>query len=206
MSMGSRAVNSEQVMQATMDSIKLRDAIKGLHHYYLRENAISLKEARPFFWANQDGFTGITLNGIDFNNQPARISVTALTKENGITDLIYCEYDNRQTFPKKSIAAECDSPKVLANNIKTIDITYFGWTSLNALYDNPVVSAISMANKKGWAKEWDGAKRGLLPQYISISIGYAEGGMPYQPTQLWFHLTDADPLQFSVNAASNKNY
>jgi hypothetical protein len=49
MSMGSRSVNSEQVMQEAISAIKVRDSIKGLHHYYLRDNAISLNDAKPFF-------------------------------------------------------------------------------------------------------------------------------------------------------------
>lgn len=204
MSMGSRAVNSEQVMRDTMSSIKLRDSIKGLHHYYLRENAISLKEAKPFFLGDQGGFTGITLNSIEFFKQPARISIAAQAESNTVTNLIYCEYNNKQEFPRKSIASECDDPKVLAANIKTVVIDYFGWSSLSALYDNTTASAIGLSKKKEWAKEWDAAKRGLLPQYISISISYNEGGTAYQPTQLWFHIADADPVQFTNNRSNNE--
>lgn len=204
MSVGSRAVNSEQVMQDTMNSIKLRDSIKGLHHYYLREDAISQKDARPFFWGSQDGFTGITLNAIDFDKQPARISVAAQKDRGGITNLVYCEYNNKQDFPRSSIVPECNYPKVLAANIKTVGIDYFGWSSLSALYDHTVTSATNLTNKKEWAEEWDAAKRGLLPQYISISISYDEGGVSYQPTQLWFHIADADPVQFNVNTSSNE--
>lgn len=201
MSIGSREVNSEQVMQDTMNSIKLRNAIKGLHHYYLRENAISLKDAKPFFWGSQDGFTGITLNAVDFSSQPTRISIAAQTDKNNITNLIYCEYNNKVAFPTAKVEPECDYPKILAANIKRLEFDYFGWSSLNALYNS---APVSLTSDKVWAREWNAAKRRLLPQYIRISIDYNEGQMPYYPTQLWFRLADADPVQFSVNTTSNE--
>lgn len=203
MSMGSRAVNSEEVMQDTMASIQLRDSIKGLHHYYLRENAISLKEAKPFFWGGENGFTGITLNSIAFNHQPTRISIATQRSENKTINLVYCEYNNKEAFPNISITPECDSPHVLAANIKTVEIDYFGWSSLSALYDNTVTSGITLTQRKVWAKEWDAKQRGVLPQYIKISIGYEERVVSYQPTQLWFHLAEADPVLFNVNSPGN---
>lgn len=204
MSMGSRSINSEQVMQDTMNAIETRDSIKGLHHYYLRENAISQKDAKPFFWGSPDGFTGITLNAIDFGSQPTRISVTVQRDLNDITNLLYCEYNNKEEFPKNSIMAECTKPKVLIDNAKSIEIEYFGWVSLNALYDNTNTSVIGLSNQKVWAHEWDASKRGLLPQYISILISYDKIKVSYQPTQLWFHIADADPVQFSVNTVDNE--
>ncbi len=206
MSMGSRSVNSEQVMQDTMNSIKMRDSIKGLHHYYLRESAISLAAAKPFFWGSQEGFTGISLNAIDFSHQPTRITVAAKKNSHNVTDLVYCEYNNKLEFPITNISVECDYPKVLAANINSVEFEYFGWSSLSALYDTSVVWGDSFMNKKKWSKQWHGKEQGLLPQYIHISIGYNDGVRAYQAKQLWFHIADADPVQFSVNSSSNDQF
>ena len=204
MSIGSRTVNSERVMQDTMRIIKIRSSIKGLHHYYLPESAINLKESKPFFLGNRDGFTGITLNSIDFDKQPARISVTTRRAPLNMTDLVYCEYNNKQNFPVKSIKSECERPRVLITNVDKVKFNYFGWSSLNALYEGVAASSNGLSNKKVWAETWDATTLGLLPQYIKITFTYGEKVLPYQPQQLWFHIADADPLQFNVNSSNNE--
>jgi len=204
MSIGTRSVNSEQVMQETMSSIKFRDSIKGLSHYYIRDNAVNLDDAKPFFLGNEKGFTGITLNAIDFSKQPTRISVALQTAKSNIVELVYCEYNNKMIYPTGSINPECDTPKVMAFNIKSLDFDYFGWPSLNALYNIRSLGTVDdFTNKKGWAKHWDAKKRGILPQYIKISIIYNEIATSYQPSQLWFKIADADPVQFNVNTTSD---
>jgi hypothetical protein len=204
MSMGSRSVNSEQVMQEAISAIKVRDSIKGLHHYYLRDNAISLNDAKPFFWGSEAGFTGITLSSIDYEKQPTRISVSVLEGENSLRDLVYCEYDTTQEFPTYTITPECEYPIIVATGINTIEVDYFGWLSLNALFDSSATMGVNLTKKTDWSKNWDTTKRGLLPKFIKISIEYDEGKSTYQPRQLWFQITDADPVQFSVNTTNNE--
>ncbi|MBU2869357.1 prepilin-type N-terminal cleavage/methylation domain-containing protein [Colwellia sp. E2M01] len=209
MSMSSRSVNSEQVMQETMNSIQLRNAIKGLHHYYLRENAISLKDAKPFFRGNEEGFTGITLDGINFVNQPVRITLSILNNDNNISNLVYCEYSNKLTFPTADITAKCDQPKVLAANVTDVAFDYFGWSSRDALYNLSGTIGNTGTSRKGWLKLWRGELQGLLPQYIRVVIRYnneINNTKPYQPTQLWFQITDADPVQFNVNGSSSNEF
>lgn len=205
MSVGSRPVNSEQVMQETMSSIAYRSSIKGIYHYYLRASAISLEDAKPFFLGSQNGFTGISINTIDFNNQPTRIAVVKRVNSNSNIELVYCEYDNKYTYPAALLDAQCNSPKIMISNIKDVSFDYFGWSSLNALFD--IASATSLndlTNKKKWAKDWSAKTQGILPQYIKITIEYNESRLAYQPTQLWFNIADADPVQFNVNISSNE--
>lgn len=201
MSVGERPVNSELVMQETMTSITLRGAIKGLYHYYIKTTAVTIEPAKLFFLGTKDGFTGITVNAIDFSQQPTRITVSETKDQMTVSNLVYCEYDNSILFPTLNIKAKCKNPKVIASNIKKIDFSYFGWSSLNHLYGIPSVSN-SLVENKAWSTTWDAAKRGLLPQFIKIELAYSEEKTEYQPTQLWFHVSDADPVQFSIHGAS----
>ena len=200
MSMGSRQINSEGVMQESMNMIKIRSAIKGIQSYYIRKSAISLQDSVLFFQGKSDGFTAMTISSIDFPAQPARISVAKKQENANQWNLVYCEYDNRIEFPLTSLDINCDDPKIIASNIESVDFSYFGWSSLDTLYSLSGTSQIvQFTNKKVWATPWDAAQRGIIPQYIKISVTYMAGVKPYQPSQLWFHLSDADPVQISTN-------
>lgn len=206
MSMGERKINSEKVMKDMMTSLKLRNSIKGLHHYYLRESAISLDEAKPFFLGELEGFTGISLNTLDFVHQPARITVSTKKDKQNHTHLVYCEYDNNLEYPKLTISAECEQPRVVVANINKVKFEYFGWTSLDVLYGMITTPTGSFIDKKNWTTLWSGRNTGLLPQYIRVSIDYNGEEKPYQAKQLWFHIADADPVQFSINSSSNESF
>jgi len=203
MSVGARPVNSDSVMQETMASITVRDAIKGLYHYYIKNTAVAIGPAKLFFLGEKNGFTGISVNSLDFSHQPTRITVSEKKDQANKSNLVYCEYDNSKVFPILNIKAECNDPKIIAYNIKQAKFSYFGWSSLNHLYGITSASN-SLVDTKAWSTTWDAAKRDILPQYIKIEFAYNEGQTKYQPTQLWFNISDADPVQFSVNGASNE--
>ena len=202
MSVGARSVNSQVVMQETMAAINIREAIKGLSHYYIKETAVSLDSAKLFFLGHQEGFTGISANTIDYPTKPAQIKVMVKKGDNEQLDIIYCEFDNSIMFPNKYRNVDCLTPKIIAANIKQVEFSYFGWSSLQSLYGLSLINNASTASKV-WSSSWDASKRGILPQYIKISIEYNEAQASYQPSQLWFRVADADPVQFSVNSSHN---
>jgi prepilin-type N-terminal cleavage/methylation domain-containing protein len=203
MSIGERPVNSQSVMQESMASITLRGAIKGLYHYYIKQNAVTNAPAKLLFLGTKNGFTGISVSALDFPQQPARITLSEKKDNAGILNLAYCEYDNNVIYPTVNIKTECDSPKTIATNIKKFHFSYFGWSSISHLYNNPYTSNNLIKNKE-WSVNWDASIRGILPQFIKIEIEYNEKQATFQPTQLWFHITDADPVQFSTNGNSNE--
>lgn len=204
MSMGSRTVNSELVMQESIQSIKLRTAIKGLQHYYIRESVISNEEEKLFFRGEKTGLTGITTMSLDFVQQPTRITVSKWQDKSQQWHLVYCEYDNRSVFPIANIESTCDKPRIIASNVKKVDFSYFGWSSLSALYgQNSQIKLNPLFSKKSWQTPWYAVQKAILPQYIKIAIEYEEGVKGYLPTQLWFNISDADPVKFNLNNSSN---
>lgn len=203
MSMGSRTINSEVVMQESMQSINLRAAIKGLQHYYIRESAMSTEVKKLFFRGEKEGLTGITTTSLDFAQQPTRITVSKWQDKSKQWHLVYCEYDNRSVFPLAYIESTCEKPRIIASNVKKVDFSYFGWSSLDTLYgQNSQIKSNLLFSKKSWQTPWYASQKGILPQYVKVAIEYEEGVKGYQPTQLWFHISDADPAQLNINSVS----
>jgi len=203
MSVGERPVNSQSVMQQSMASITLRGAIKGLYHYYIKKNAVSNAPAKLLFSGTKNGFTGISISALNFSQQPARITVSENKDNMGIVNLVYCDYDNSAIYPSLNIKAECDNPRIIATNIKKSHFSYFGWSSINHLY-SLTSTPNNLVNNKDWSIHWDASNRGILPQFIKIELEYYKGQATFQPTQLWFHISDADPVQFNVNVNNNE--
>jgi len=202
MSLGSRTVNSELVMKEAMDMIKIRSSIKTIQYYYIPESGVSLSGAKLFFRGSKDGFVAITIGSINFPAQPTRISIEEKRNEKNQLDLVYCEFPNNSSFPTVVSDASCDEPMIIAKNIKSAVFSYFGWPSIDALYGTVGTGILDKA--QNWITPWLGSNRGVLPQYIKVLITYEQGEKPYRPSQLWFHISDADPAQILMNNTSDE--
>ncbi|GLX77587.1 hypothetical protein tinsulaeT_09270 [Thalassotalea insulae] len=193
-----RPLNSESVMKQAMEIIKVRNSIKGLQHYYLKNKYEDLALPKLFFLGENNGFTGISREAMNFPSQPTRISVSIVRNNENKTSLSYCEFDNKTYYPELEIESSCENPLLIAQNIKQAKFSYFGWSSLQSLYGNSAYSPL-LEREKEWSPVWDARERGVLPQYIKVELEYEIITDSYQPLQLWFHISDADPVSYSVN-------
>lgn len=202
MSIGNRAINSEKVMQEAIFSIQIRNTIKGLYHYYIKSQSTGSGESKKLIFHGESyGFSGVTLNGYVFPNQPANISISVLASEGDFKKLVLCEFDSKTRVPTSNIDVSCTSPVLIAENLRRAKFSYFGWTSVDMLFG--VNTALNDLNSKVWSSTWNAELRGLLPQYIKIDLEHENNSYGYQPTQLWFQLADADPVQFKENNSND---
>ena len=196
MSANERPINSEAVLQEAMSTIRVRDSIKSIAHYYLKEPGETVDTTSPFFWGDPEGFTGISNSSIKYHQQPTRITLSKTQSDNNKLHLVYCEYDNSSHYPTKNTKPQCNFPIVIADNATKIQFSYFGWSTLNRLY-GIVDGKNAFETDKLWTSTWDASDREVLPQYIKIELEYELGNIP-QLRQLWFHIADANPVRFNI--------
>lgn len=198
MQVGARPINSKMVLSQTIDMLNIRDSIKSLHYYYTPSSTLNNAPSTLFFSGNSKAFTGITINSINFKDKPTRLVVSVGDNIAGESSLTYCEHDLSKEYPSIRIKKGCDNPKYLATNISDVQFKYFGWRSMDAL------QGISNGQPDSeWSTTWSGDKRKILPEFIHISFR-RQNEDSYLPTQFWFKLADADPVQIKNNSILNE--
>lgn len=206
MGQGTREINSQSVMYELMNSIKVRESISATYSYFIKKTAISHEQARVFFFGSQEGFTGITVKPLTFEGQSTRYSVFSINNrvENLSTmQLVYCEYDNNREYPLVKIGNTCSHPIVLANHIKNVEYSYFGWPSSDVFFFSASeFNSTTNKAKKEWTSIWNAEIRNILPEYIKVTVEYAGIVKPYRPKQFWFKVNETDPLQYRNNNIS----
>lgn len=203
MSAGSRTVNSENIVKETMLAIKIRDSIKEIQHYYLKLNTLSSDDPVLFFKGAENGFTGISANSINYPEQSTKIALFKSQDADGYYSLIYCEFDNKTTYPTLDVASQCQQPIIWIEKLKEISFTYFGFKSLESLYNTSAYFGEEQNVKKEWSVNWDGSLRNVLPQFVQINITYPDDETGYYAEQIWLKIPDTDPLQIKVNNQSD---
>ena len=197
-----RAVSSKQVMSDAMLAIDVRNSIKDIQYYFLPPQGKSHLPAELFFHGEPNWFTGISTSALNASASPSQISL--FTKSEGEDKkLYYCEHSMKLSYPTMLATKDCDSPILMADEIDTINFSYYGWRGINSLYSTPG-NNVALKDKKTWRDKWVAKELGVIPQYIRIELSYKPAARLYLPTELWFKLAEADPVHLGESRADSE--
>ncbi|MFT5529040.1 MAG: prepilin-type N-terminal cleavage/methylation domain-containing protein [Alteromonadaceae bacterium] len=141
------------LLQATLDSIEP----------YLIKN----KKGRPemFFVGDDKSLLAITKRGLINTQHPEIFRLTAVQNENGKYDLVYQSVSGSELLLINSEQnIEFTHKKTLLTNLDEVNISYFGWKSLDQM-------AMQIPGvKPTWQTTYSGVDQQLTPQKVQVTL------------------------------------
>lgn len=167
--------------------------------YYIKSDANGIISNKVFFRGEEHAVTGVSAGAVSSIGD-----VASLFKFQVVDGwLTYCERPFVDWIPvsENDLSIDpCDFNKYPIVEAHSIDISYFGYDSINDIFIESEEFSTNQSNSKSakWHKAFDSMSTGVLPQKVKIFIN--DGDSP----ELFFYVSinPLDLMSFSINGNS----